>query len=767
MPRISRRNCYRPRVAALFVILFVSGLHPLGAQVQTAQPHARIQSLLEASDFAALAQMEPSGSRLEQEDVRAMRSFASWVITGDRGEVEAALFRLASANGLSPRDPWPSYLAARVHLDMNARGAPVLASAGQYLGESHLDAAIRHLAAALAVDSVMPEATRLLTRIAYASGEREPRGWLRNSVERALRQTLTPAKLHIVAARWHRMQNELSEAEERLTRAEALEADPGVIALERARTFIAAGDSASAVDQYLQGIVGLSAEGRDLYRQDIAALISPDSLAVFDQLSPPELESWLRLFWAERDAAAANQPGQRLLEHLRRWTVVHQRFRVSAPWSRTGFSRVDVGIEGFPPCLGNATAFYEQLPIRPPTLNGDPRFREPLLDHRGLVYLRHGEPYARTQVGGATDTLIADLGGMTRPALVREDEDEVTFVTQPGTRQVSSWVYWIDEGWRTFNFTGSRALGDQAPTTLVSFLPLSVAAWDALGLILPQYAGTRGPCSREGAAAVRRQRADAYLATTTDTDVPQVNRPWNAPIRMYGVPDRESAGKALISFAIPAIDLQVDTVSAIPVWDLGFRAVAFRPSDGETVVLDTLRRYVARDVGEDDHVTGYLELPVPAGEWNIALRGWQGSGDSVSIYAVRRSVRVEPLSNLGSSDLIVGSANGVTWHGAEDFALNPLGVWSRRTPLELWYRLVGLRPGETFQLRIEVEPTATNRRAARPISLESEETAADSTVVVRRRLGVEQLPAGSYLITVTVTTDSGVITKSAAVVIDD
>lgn len=236
---------------------------------------------------------------------------------------------------------------------------------------------------------------------------------------------------------------------------------------------------------------------------------------------------------------------------------------------------------------------------------------------------------------------------------------------------------------------------------------------------------------------------------------------------MYGVPDRESVGKGLISFAIPAVDLQVDTVSAIPVWDLGFRVVAFRPSDGETVVLDTLRRFVARDVGEDDHVAGYLELPLPAGEWNIALRGWQGSGDSVSIYAVRRSVRVEPLSSLGSSDLIVGAANGVTWQGAGYFALNPLGVWGRGTPLELWYRVVRLKTGETFRLRIEVEPTATVRRSVRPISLESEETASDSTIVLRRRLDVEQLPAGEYTITVTVTTASGVVTGSAGVEILD
>ncbi len=183
---------------------------------------------------------------------------------------------------------------------MNARGAPVLASAGQYLGESHLDAAIRHLAAALAVDSVMPEATRLLTEIAYASAEREPGLWLRDAVERALRQPLTPADLHIVAARWHRMRRELVEAEQSLSRAETLGADPGVLALERARTSIADGDSAAAVAQYLQGLVGLSAKGRDLYRQDIAAIISADSLAAFDELALEDLETWLKLFWAER-----------------------------------------------------------------------------------------------------------------------------------------------------------------------------------------------------------------------------------------------------------------------------------------------------------------------------------------------------------------------------------------------------------------------------------------------------------------------------------
>src|SRR5690606_27180512 len=231
--------------------------------------------------------------------------------------------------------------------------------------------------------------------------------------------------------------------------------DSGVGLLEQARALHALGDSIHATAAYDQGAAAAGKAGRRSYRLDLAWIASPAELAAFDSLPLDSISEWLTAFWANRDAAQLRAPGDRLLEHLRRWRYVHQEFRVTGRQDSGGFvaSTTDCGPSGLmnalnPEALSSDLQFY--MPGVIPATRSGRRF----IDDRGIVYMRHGEPDARAG-GGSERTLgpgeYTPIGAEIRPS--------------------QSWKYSLPTGALIFHFCGSRALGTQAPTTLVAMLP--------------------------------------------------------------------------------------------------------------------------------------------------------------------------------------------------------------------------------------------------------------------------------------------------------
>jgi hypothetical protein len=695
-------------------------------------------------------------SRASDGVVRQLQDGVRWVIewqrTGNRTPVERALFSFNAAASRRGDWPWPRYFAARTHLLLHEAGAAISNSAGQLEGEQHLRATFRHLEAALGADSALLPARRLLAALLFPGGDRELDPFARRAVAREMSFGDPLLNLQIVHARALRTERKHREALAAFDAAVFRGGDRALLALERARTLTALGDTAAAVAAYWHGVDHLTDAARPWYRQDLGWIISEDSLASFDAEPLEHVGAWLHRFWAERDAAAANQPGERLMAHLMRWVVAHEEFRVPSPWRRNFYTRF-WDIAGGDTCIANATALVDSLPLHPPTISGDPRFREPLLDHRGFLWMRHGAPIARTTVvapeRGAQAAELAEIGMV---------------AARPGNSIAStleSWVYWIDGAWRSFHLGGSSTFGGHAPTTVLSYLPLSEGPWLALGRILPKYlraAVMLNPdfpraeplaCVPEFTRAIREMRADAHLGITSDSDSPPYIKPWNAAIRSFAIGGGSTtSGKALVTFALPVRDLQADTLAdGRLAWRVNVRTVAFRGRDGFTRTHDTTRTFVTGPVGDDANLSALFEFPLEPGSWQLAVRTWQAS-DSSGAYALRRQLVVDEGTGLTLSDVVTGIGGGLAWPAGGDFPINTLGAWPERGEAELWFQIRGLPAGTPYRATIEVVPTEEDRKER--ISIASNEISEGPATIVRRTLGLQQLRRGNYRLVVTV-----------------
>lgn len=736
--------------AGTILLLAIATIGPLGAQSPAdAQLLARLGAAILSGERVDAPRSADGTVRLLQDGVR---EFEEWRRTGQRGNVEAALAYFHAAASRRSGWAWPRYLAARTHLLLNEADAPVLASAGQLLNESHLRAALRHLDAALAKDSAFVPARLLLAALLLPSGDRELDTWSRAAVERERTLAQPLVELQIVRARALRTERSYREALAEFESAVFRGGDHSLLALERARTLMALGDTAAAVATYWNGVEQLTPTGRAWYRQDLGWIVSEDSLASFDAEPLEGVSRWLQRFWAERDAAAANAPDQRLRHHLARWVIAHERFRVPSPSIRNFFTRFWY-IAGGAECIASATDLVDSLPLFPPMVPGDLRAREPLLDHRGLLWMRHGAPIARTTV------MAPDAEGQS------EELNDIGLVRAPkdinAASTLESWVYWVEGDWRAFHLGGSSVFGSHAPTTIHSYLALSEGPWLALAEILPRYqkaALVLNPdrrsfisksCLPDVTESVRAMRADAHVAITTDSDSPPYLRPWNAVIRSFAVGSgSDTTGRALVTFAIPVRPLKADTLSDGRLsWRVHFRSVAYRGADGHSRTFDTTRTFVTDGVPRDAKLMALLELPLGPGKWQLGVRAWQES-DSSGAYALRRDLVVDSGPDLTLTDIVTGIAGGLHWAAGAGFPVNTLGAWPERSAVELWFQVRGLPEGTPYRTRFEVLPSDQGRKER--ISIAADEISQGPITTVQRTLGLERLSPGNYRLVVTV-----------------
>jgi hypothetical protein len=733
----------------------VCWLSLLVAPAYSAQAPADI-ALLHRLDSALTARAPLDTLRSVDGVVRQLQDGIRWVDewqrTNSRTTVERALFSFHAAASRRGDWAWPRYLAARTHLLLNNAESPILNSAGQIEAEAHLQAVFRHLDAALTSDSTFLPARRLLAELLLPGGDRELDAFARRAVLREMTLDEPLLDLQIVHARALRTERKYRDALATFDAAVFRGGDRAMLALERARTLTALGDTTAAVAAYWHGVDRLTAAARPWYRQDLGWIVGEDSLATFDAEPLERVGSWLHRFWAERDAAAANRPGERLQAHLARWVVAHEQFRVPTPWRRNFYTRFWYR-DPWIPCIGSASSLVDSFPLHPPTIPGDARFREPLLDHRGFLWLRHGAPIARTAV--MTPAEEAQSDELDAIGMVEARSSNPT----SGTRE--SWVYWIEGGWRSFHLSGGAEFGGHAPTTLNTYLGLSEGPWLALAQILPKYLRTAilldpdrktetpKSCFEEATGPVREMRADAHLGVNSDSDSPPYIRPWSAAIRSFAIGGgTTTSGRALVTFALPVRDLQADTLAdGRLAWRVNFRTVAFRGNDGFTRTHDTTRTFVTGPVGADANLSALFEWPLEAGSWQLAVRTWQTS-DSSGAYALRRRLVVDDGTGLTLSDVVTGIAGGLAWPAGGDFPLNTLGAWPERGEAELWFQIRGLPAGTPYRATIEVIPTEQGRKER--ISIASNEISEGPVTIVRRTLGLQQLRPGTYRLVVTI-----------------
>jgi hypothetical protein len=709
-------------------LLLLTAVSPLAAQA----------SLADAADAAVLRGEPPSVTiypDLPSRLVDGLRYLASFQRSNNRTDIERALF-LFNQEGAAGPSAWPHYLSARAFALLDQRDAQSLGSDGKIDGERNVDAMWRQLAEAITEEPSMLPARRLAMQYLVRGGDRELRHDHLTILVSELSRPDAIAEAFLVQGRHQRTLRRDREAMSAFEESARRGVDSSVVALEMARTARALGDTVAALAHYWRGIDGITDAGRELYRLDLSWIVADDSIAGFTRAQTQGNERrWMERFWAHRDAVAGRQPGGRLLEHLRRWNVAHQRYRLPVPWTRDIYTRF-WNIAGGAACVGSSSRLVDSLPLHPPTQAGDLRHREPLLDHRGFVYLRHGEPVAR-----ATPPNF-DAG-----------------ITSTVTRE--SWVYWLEGRWRSMHFDGSTTFGFHAPTTMMSYLPLDLTAWLSLAAILPEFQAAAHRLSGDGritpfsceppvVQAIAQQREDMRIQWSTDSDTPNLTAPWNAAIRTFALGTASRGdGRAVVSFALPADQLIADTLlDNRIIWEAHFALKAFRASDGTTIAVDSTRRFIGSAMPPDANLTVLFELPLGQGQWELSMTVDQGPG-AAGAYGMARNLAIASGTSLALSDLVPGREGSPMWTTPDGpFPLHPLGIWKVGEAVELYYEVYGLREGDTYHTTIEVIPL--NPRVDRRVSIGSNDQANGPLTSVRKAIGLNRLTDGVYRVIVTV-----------------
>ena len=757
----------------------------LGAQtpIESAALTAWFDSV-EAAPPAQLHQLDDAsraGSGAIGEIRRGLYQARVAAVAGDRRQLVNTLTALDILADAHSRWAWPALALANAYAGLARAHAELLNLSDQRLGESHVDALWRYLRDALHDDPELAPARTLAIGIMVAGGDREL-----TSDEHAILATLLlrpdpEADALLVLARDLRRRFRYDSALSVFDASLAAGGDASRLALERARTLRALERPGAAEHAYWEGLERMTPAGREMYHFDLAWILTPDSLAAFERLPDDAVLGWMHRFWDERDAAAANHPGERLLEHLRRWVVAYANFRVDRPWRYTQMTRVEYLFEGFiapgggwDRCIASDAGLYDLLSHEAPVHPGDIRDREPLLDHRGLIYLKHGQPWR---------TLRPEVALMAhKDAAAETASDPMADAAnhRPGNpvAETDSWLYWIEGGWRLLHFRGSNALGMFRPSTLSGYLPIDPAMYVARASMMQEYAAAAHAilhissynpksCLDEVQVAVAKSRDDAHTATTSDSDTPIITAPWTSAIQVFALGHAaEHSGKLLLSFAFSGPSLVgYPGNNARLRFPLHFRIVAYNRATGETVALDTTRVMTnAGPLRPDQSLTGWFEMPLTGGTWQVALRANEGV-DSAGAYMLHRDLVVDAAPGLSLSDIVTGRDGTGTWTATDGaaFPLNVLDAWTAGGTARLFYEVRGLQPGEEYRTLVELTPVSDTRRAI--VRFVTNDRAGGVVDHVRKSLGLEQLKPGRYRLTVTVSHGSQSAARSRDLVI--
>ncbi len=479
--RLSRRPAVMLILSALAVPSVLSAQAP-AVRAQLVALHDSAATISSPDQASALASSRLDLLKRDKADARllvqaALVNLRLGQLSTDRAPLDQAQSLFDEAIYRAPDDwPWPWYGLALADLALDSTDAVVKASMHSGAGVYYHDAALHALGKALAADSSFVPAAALLGDILLPFGERSLNSELKQAVRRAA-ATNQAASPWLALGRVYRNLHQTDSAVWAFRQYVAIGGDSGLGLLEQARSLYDLGEVTAATTAYLAGADLADSLARENYRRDLAWVASPEEVAAFDAVPSDSVGRFVGSFWAKRDAEELRAPGERLAEHVRRWRYMFEHFQLSAR------------AEGTPQRGGANCGTSDFAPQRDDPLrsSSDPRAVEQmappdlqlfdpgvfaatwrgkrLVDDRGLIYMRHGQPDERASYHGSR----------AQPWNPRE-----VFPNE-------SWKYVTPHGTLLFHFCGSMALGTQAATTLVAMLPLMSEVLASRGGLDPRF----------------------------------------------------------------------------------------------------------------------------------------------------------------------------------------------------------------------------------------------------------------------------------------
>jgi hypothetical protein len=478
------------------------------------------------------------------------------------------------------------------------------------------------------------------------------------------------------------------------------------------------------------------------YTRDLLWIAQPDELDDWKALAPGARDAWLEKFWNRRDIDDGQLPGTRLPEQFRRWRVALRNYR----WEYDGSTArgmiipLNDGVEYRDGPRGDPASGDIPFP-RDPTVSelaylNRMRPLTKVLDDRGGLVLRHGEPSQRVNMPGVTKLQEETLLWRTQSEpLIVSFSRMAERIPPPLGKLIPSLRYgMVARNYPTGDLTANCEVYPQlcgiAAKIVIDLLHkppvLSTATLADAALVFRDFT---------------RMRTEAEH---TDGNPETFTNDLHAIVQAYGIPDEG----LLVVFAIPARDLVPDAKQRTVTTTFGarLRIVAGDSARGEfAAALDTTRNWTFAAPPEDKtYLTGYVVVPAGTGTWSVAVilsdlarRG--GSGERI------RDVPVVAFdgSTLRLGDPILGSnESGLAWnHDGNHVPLNPRNAWRPDELAVLSYQVDGLIRGRTYETRIEIWQGASLKH-----SLVAATVAASEAMTAQKELSLRELAMGDYRI---------------------
>ncbi len=694
---------------------------------------------------------------------------------GDSTALYPAWLGFSRVVAAEPRWPWARLGLGYAALAMYRSRSDTPSEYDGGIGGTHFTGFVLQMQRILEREPDFAPAVALVTRVTYESGDRDQQKALIRLLQKTEARGDMDPDIQLVLARSARLNRRFDEATRYVEQYARWGGDKSLAQLELARMLAGQGRFEEAADAWYGGIDTPSPLRRAAYRSDLQWTAERPELVLFDSLPDDSLRAFAERFWHRRDTREIRRDGERLQEHLRRWDYVHHYYRVPNPERRTQFRqtfRVNLGF-----CLKDGPNTLDDLDLEEPARVGTDRAVERVLDHRALVYMRHGQ--ALREVGGIEPEpfidgiMVNNPSGTVAVGTTNGAARTGTIRIRGGGNPYAAWFYMMDGKPRVFYFQPDGALGLDAPRALVLNQMPNLDMLLRLQDVVPGYAKlaaqrqvnyTAFAAWLRSAAApltcmpgvvdfIQDLRESAAVALHTDSYLRRINEPLDAAIQAYAVGSPGTDGRALVAFAIPAGELERDsTTSDTAHASVQIETVALDSTGGQVALRDTTIAYAVPRSAKGGWIAGLLEVPLdrPATEIRaLLLQGGEERGMLVSL-----PIAPAATAGLGMSDIVLGRATTTTAWRAPDrmVPVTPFGAMSAGEAVELYYELHGLAVGQEYRTGLTLTRSDEDRPGA---SLSFTDQAVAGRQGFTRRLTLAELVPGDYTLSIAVSQQAG------------
>ncbi|HRP07579.1 MAG TPA: hypothetical protein PLL69_03735, partial [Gemmatimonadales bacterium] len=393
----------------------------------------------------------------------------------------------------------------------------------------------------------------------------------------------------------------------------------------------------------------------------------------------------------------------------------------------------------------------------------------PVLDDRGLIFIRHGEPdkSARTTGGAALELWLYELPD--GPMLLSFKEED--FDGQIGASVLVPTLMGASPLLRQQICHLDTRLCPMSNDPTSTSITMTGEGFGGNSIRSGQPARQASEVQRlSGGGALARAQAEGERAMIAATSTDGYRRRFSGELAtravFHGLAREGGNTVLLVPFAIPG-----EKLTGIPIGNDGrtgyrvrFVIQAVRQGDGLLRSVDTLRGLATpRRLGAGEYLTGVMEMPVPPGVYTASLMTSQDETGSVSSIS---SVAVPAPARRAISDLVLGrERSGANWNsGTQMVPANPLGAWRRDEDVEVYFQLLGVPAGEQFSMRFEFWSVDRERRDAE-VTVKFDESSSGLRHEVRRSLRLRDLDPGRWRLRVVVNPGPGELVTEGRVTV--